>query len=225
MHLPTELQIQCQRLVGLLAGRSATTEKLDSEASDSGERFVLLQREDRTYHYWKEFTELLRILSLTATKDQEDEDKSAFFDAFESLTTLRSLQEEFSSSSSSKHSKAYVESLLQKQNHFSEENLQLEEEILDLNQNIQKERVLLQSIEPASQEVAANLLQHSSKNDVYRDSMESTHQELRMEKSRWEILRNVVQVIILESGLSFADNEHLLSIMEECGEQNYDHTV
>ncbi|EPX71086.1 CENP-H Fta3 [Schizosaccharomyces octosporus yFS286] len=219
MHLPTKLQNQCQRLVGLLASSPAT-----SENHDSKQGFLLQQREDRTYQIWKEFTEVLRILSLNVTEDEEDESKSPFFDAFESLTTLPLLQE-FSSSVPSNHSKAYVESLLQEQNHLSDQNLQVEEEIIELNRKIQEERILLQSIEPASQKVAGSLLQHSSKSEVYRDSMESIQHELRTERCRWEILRNVVQVIILESGSSFADDEQLLQIMEECGERSHDYSV
>ncbi|EPY53722.1 CENP-H Fta3 [Schizosaccharomyces cryophilus OY26] len=223
-----ELQKQCQQLVGLLVGNSPAIEELDSQASDAKEENVLKQREDRTYCLWKEFTEFLRVLSLTAVKEKGDENKTASFDVLESLTTLRILEEKFSSSSSSssaKYSKAYVESLLQKQNFFCEENLSVEEEIFDLHKKIQEERGILQVLEPATQEVAASLLQHSSKSGVYRDFMESTQQELRTEKVRWEVLRNVVQVLILESGLSFADDEQLFYIMELCGERDNDFPI
>ncbi|KAL1914638.1 uncharacterized protein VTP21DRAFT_8049 [Calcarisporiella thermophila] len=102
----------------------------------------------------------------------------------------------------------------EKVKHIQQELAEIESRIKDQHQ---RNRSLMADITTISSELSVTHRQEQA-DPKFARALKRAEEELEREKSRQEILRNVLQGLLLESGVQWVDDEHWLKVMLMLGE-------
>ncbi|CAA21797.1 CENP-H ortholog Fta3 [Schizosaccharomyces pombe] len=179
---------------------------------------VLKKWENNVLRHWK------ILFSLFMQTCGDSVQGNAAFSILNFMTTNSLVGQLYQRLYDESNSLGFISSPLNETEHLSEENLKIESSITFTSEEIEKEKENIKSVLlPSVQSISSSLELYASKESDYRSSIEGVLADLKLARARWEIVRNVTQILLLESGISFLENKKLAYIMDLCGdrEDNY----